>query len=228
MGSRYASIHLRCDDSTEVLALLAEAFGKKKLFGEENSFVMDTIRAYADKIGDPKEKAEKEAALAQLMQKAQSRFPARDSAAIVVREHFVSIYWYDHIRIENLQGYLLKYAALCNVSALGVSLFDDTNFSIYAVRNAGKKEVKGCKGVYMFDYDDINPVRAEDICNILYTPFYLEGLKKTLRAQDGETMAETFEKETGLPLYMDIDLCNQYAMKKLYVWKYATVFQETK
>lgn len=186
MGSKHASVHLRCDDSTQVLAKLKEKFHKKK-------------EPQEDMDGD-------------------------DPAVIVVGEHFVSVYWYDHIRVENLRKEMMKYAHLCGVPALGVGIYDDTNFSIYAVCNAGKPEARSCRGEYLFDYEDITPVEAEDICDIIDAPFYVEGLQKVLAADDGEEMADTFELETGLPIYMDDDLCEEDGMKKLHEWENATVF----
>ena len=228
MGAKHASVHLRCDDSTEVLTKLKGAFRKKKGPSTKDLLAMEIIKAFANKniseITDPNEKAEKESTLTQMMKEAQKDMGEGDPAIIVVREHFVSIYWYDHIRIENLREEMKEYAYLCGVQALGVGLFDDTNFSIYAVCNTGKPDARGCRGEYLFDYEDITPVEAEDICDIIDAPFYLEGMKKVLAADDGETMAAIFEEETGLPIYMDDKSCEEYSMKKLYEWEHATVF----
>lgn len=145
-------------------------------------------------------------------------------AVLVVREHFVSIYWHDHIRSDNLEKELLDYAAKCQVSALGTAVYDDANFQIYAVCNAHRNDIQILKGQYMFDYDDIESVTAEDICTTLDTAFLKDALQKTLSCTDGQTMSETFEKETGLLTFMDADMCSDAGMKELCKWTHATVF----
>lgn len=108
-----------------------------------------------------------------------------EPAAIVVRKDFVSIYWYDHIRVENLSTEASKYAALCDVPALGVGVYDDTYFSIYAVRNAGKPNKESCVGEYLFDYEDLTPVDAQRVCELLDAPFFLNGLQNVLSCDEG-------------------------------------------
>jgi len=230
MGSKHASVHLRCEDSAEVLAKLKKEFRKKKGPSKKDLLAMEIIKAFAKKniseISDPNEKAEKEAVLAQVMNDAHRDMGQGDPAVIVVRDHFVSVYWYDHIRIENLREEMMEYAYLCGVPALGVGLYDDTNFSIYAVCNAGKTDVRGARGEYLFDYEDITEVEAEDVCDIVNAPFYLEGLQKALAADDGETMAALFEEGTGLPILMSDDECREYGMKLLHQWGGAVVYSE--
>ena len=65
MGSKHASVHLRCEDSAEVLAKLKKEFRKKKGPSKKDLLAMEIIKAFAKKniseISDPNEKAEKEA-----------------------------------------------------------------------------------------------------------------------------------------------------------------------
>lgn len=127
---------------------------------------------------------------------------------------------------ENLRDEMLKYSQICGVPAMGVGIYDDTNFSIYAVCNAGKPDVRGCQGSYWFDCNDITPVTAKDICGIADAPFFLDALQKALPQEDGERMAATFERETGLPIFMYNEECRDSGMKELYRWGGAAVYSE--
>lgn len=228
MGSKHASVHLRCDESSLIIARLKKEFGKKKGPTEKDQLAMKIIMAFANKniasIKDPQERAEKEAVLAETMRQAETDIYERDPAVIVVREHFVSVYWYDHIRAENLRSETLEYAAAHGVPALGVACYDDTNFQIYAVRDAGTRNVRKCFGEYLFDFDDITPVTAEDICDVIDTPFLLDGLSEVLACEEGETMANMFEKKTGLSVFTWADECKECGMKLLYDLEGAKIY----
>ncbi|MCD7992846.1 MAG: hypothetical protein LUK37_14150 [Clostridia bacterium] len=191
---------------------------------------LELIKAFAKKnisdITDPIEKAEKEAILSQVMDKALKDMASGEPATIVVRQHFISIYWYDHIRSENLQEELKKYAHMSGVPAMGVGIYDDTNFSIYAVCNIGEPNARGFKGDYLFDFNDITPVAAEDICDTVDAPFLLDALQETLSKDEGGLMAHTFEQRTGLPILMFDEDCKEKCLQTLYQWSNATVYCE--
>ncbi len=228
MGAKHAGVHLMGKNSEDILSVLKQEFCKEKCLEKEDMFAMQMLEAIARKninlVADPKEKSEKEDVLSKMIQKTQKKMMEGEPAVIVVRANFVSIYWYDHIRVENLGSEASKYAALCDVPALGVGVYDDTNFSIYAVRNAGKPSKESCLGEYLFDYDDLKPVEAQRVCELLDAPFMLNGLQNVLSCDGGDIMADTFEKETGLPILMNEDMCKQAGMKKLYSWKSAVVY----
>lgn len=227
MSSKHAGVHLRCSDSAEILLKLKGLFDKKIKPSKGDLAAMELIRAFAasniEAISDADERAEKEAILTKVMGQA---LVDGEPAVIVVRKHFVSIYWYDHIRPENLKKEAMEYSSLCGVPALGVSVYDGENFLICAVCSAGTPNVKACMGEYMFDYDDITPVKAEDICTIADAPFLLEALKETLSCTDGEKMAETFEKSTGLPVFMYAEDFEKAGKKPILNWKSAAVYAE--
>ena len=232
MGSKHSGVHLRCDDSSAVIAKFRKEFSKKKGLSKKDLMTMEIVKAFAVKnindITDPQEKAEKEAVLADIMKQAEIDMGAGDPAVIVIREHFVSIYWYDHIRSENLREEMLGYAATHKLPALGVAVYDDANFQLYAVRDVGTEQARGSLGDYLFEYDDITPVSAEEVCDIIDAPFLLDALTKTLSCEDGETMVETFEKETGLPVMMFEEDCIAANLEELYRLPGALIFSAIK
>lgn len=229
MGSKHASIHLRCDDSTRVLACLKKEFGKKKGPSKKDLVAMEIIKAFANKnisaIADDRERAEQEAFFAQILGEAQRNMENGEPAVIVVRPHFVSIYWYDHIRAENLGEELAHYAAICKVPALGAAVYDDTNFQICGACGVGSDQARLCAGQYWFDYDDVQSVDPAELCSILDAEFLLPALRETLSQTDGEAMAGCFEKLTGLPILMDETLCREEQLRELHRWGNAVVFQ---
>lgn len=229
MGSKHAGVHLRCDDSIEVIAKLKKQFEKKPHGpNPKGRIMMSILRSFAEKniseIDDPDEKAAKQADLANFMSGAESQMSSKAKATIVVREHFVSIYQYDEIRAENLYENAAKYCHLFGRPALGVAVFDDTNFTICAIRDAGTPKARGCRGEYMFDYDDIQSASADEICEIIDAPFLKQKLSDVLSCDDGEIMAETFEEKSGLHIYADAQICADEGMTRLYEWAGATVY----
>lgn len=229
MGLKHAGIHLRCDDSSAVLEKLKKEFGGKKKDPDlKDKLMMKILRSFAEKnireISDPKEKERKKAELESIMENACKEMNDGENAVIVVHPRFVSIYWYDRIRPENMQDKLTEYSFISGMPAVGAAIYDDANFLIYAVCNAGTPQVYICRGEYIFDYDDISPINADEICDTICAPFLLEGLKKALSCDDGDAMAQMFETETGLHIYADKVFCETSGMKKLYEWTNATVF----
>lgn len=147
-----------------------------------------------------------------------------EKATVIVRGDFISVYWYDVIRYENLRGELEKYAALCGVPALGAGIYDDDDFFICAVSGAGTPECEKCFGEYNFAEDDISPAKPGELCKLVEAPSLLLGLARTLRCGWGDEMAETFTKETGLEIFVDGDMAGELGMRKLYDWKGAAVY----
>lgn len=231
MGSKHAGIHLRCEDSTAVLACLKKEFSKKKGPSTKDLAAIAIIEAFARKninsIADDRERAEKEADMARIMEQARIDMSGGDPAVIVLREHFVSVYWYDHIRPENLGEELAHYAVLCGVPALGAAVYDDSNFQICAVRDVDVEsyQARRCVGQYWFDYDDVQPADPAELCAILDADFLLPALTEALSQTDGEAMADCFEARTGLPILMDEGLCRTEQMRELHRWDGAVVFQ---
>ena len=228
MGSKHASVHLRYKDREAILAALKKEFHKKTGPSKKDMAFLGLIKAMSsrniEEIEDPEERASKGALLDGILRNAEADMGGGDPAVIVVREQFISIYWYDRIRVDNLNEMLMELAGKCDTPALGVSVFDDTNFTIMAVRDAGRDLARKCWGEYMFDYDDIRPVSPAELCEVLDAPFFLDALEDTLSREDGEEMAEAFERGTGLAVMLWPEECAEQGMTELYQWKNATVF----
>ena len=237
MGSKHASIHLRCDDSAALIEKIKKEFDQKETFLEKeekhDAMVLDMARKFMKnecaEIADEKERAAKEAKfedglalLSDIMQKTRKNSGKREKAAIIVGEKFVSVYWYDVIRSDNLKEEVLEYAQKYQLPVLGVAAYDDTNFQIYAV--SADEATPGCFGEYWFDEDDITPVRAEDICSILRTPFWLGGFRRLLACGAGMQMQEVFEAETGMEIFASEELCEAWGLKEICQLEMAAVF----
>lgn len=231
MGSKHAGVHLRCEDSAAVLACLKKEFSKKKGPSKKDLAAMAIIETFArqniSSIAGDRERAEQEADLARFMEQARIDMSGGDPAVLVLREHFVSVYWYDHIRPENLGEELAHYAVLCGVPALGAAVYDDSNFQICAVHDVDVEsgQARRCVGQYWFDYDDVQPADPAELCAILDADFLLPALTEALSQPNGEAMADCFEARTGLPLLMDEDLCRAEHLQELHHWGGAVVFQ---
>lgn len=228
MGSKHASVHIRCDDYEYVLSILKKKFNKKSAPNKKDLFVLEFIKAVAnsniDKITDKAEKAEKLSVLEDIIGRATEDMGNSEPAVIVVRPYFVSVYWYDHIRSENLATEAVEYSSLCNAPVLGVAVYDDSNFQIYAVSCMKGEPSRGCKGEYFFDHNDITTVAAEEVCDIVNTPFWLSELTDTLSLKDGENMVASFEDKTGIIIFMNDDFCMEQQFQLLHSWTNGKVY----
>lgn len=225
MSSNYAGIHLYCENSGAMVEKLKEELGKKAISKSEKR-ALDVVNAVLNKkIADAKdadEKAKVEANLIQTMQILKNAVGQHEAYTAVVREHFVSIYCHDLIRSESVRDELDTYVKKFKTPGIGVAVWQDFNFQIYAANE--EKEAEDCLGEYYFDEDDITPVKAEDICQVVGVPHLLESLQKVLSSQEGDKMAEVFEEEIGLKIYMDEDMCRDEGMKELFHSETLTIF----
>ena len=229
MGSKHASIHFRSDTPDSLIPILKKLFDKKPKPDIHSIWAMKLIEAEAqgniNKITDEKEKNEKQTQLDIILNKARNDMDDSEKALIVMRERFVSLYWYDHIRNDNLDQMLFKYAGKTKTPALGVGVYDNSNFIIYAIRDAGRQSAEQAHGTYWFDNDDIKPVEATELTRIIEAEFLHNALEKTLSCEDGETMAETFEESTGLMILLDTEYCIEIGMTKIAEWGGADLFR---
>lgn len=206
MGSRDASLHLRCEDAGVLLPRLRAMLDDPACWREEMEAALGLLQqVLAQQL--PQLDAEKQragnAVLAEFQEGLADRESREDPAIVVVRPHFVSLYWYDHIRSENLEEVAWNFSRRCRVPVLGLCRFDLEDVQLCAVRNAGVPEADTCRGDYFFNEKDIQPVAAEDLCRILEMPALQKGLAEALACPDGEEMAETLEKVLGLPIYLN-------------------------
>lgn len=225
MGAKRAGIHLRYTDREKTLTGLKKEFdsegaAQKEIEKESQQYREFMAGLCTSRIKNEEERKEKLAVIEELCRMREDT----EKATVIVRGDFISVYWYDVIRYENLRGELEKYAALCGVPALGAGIYDDDDFFICAVSGAGTPECEKCFGEYNFAEDDISPVKPGEICRLAGAPSLLLGLARTLRCGWGDEMAETFTKETGLEIFVDGDMAGELGMRKLYDWKGAAVY----
>lgn len=206
MGSRDASLHLRCEDAGVLLPRLRAMLDDPACWREEMEAALGLLQqVLAQQLPqlDAEQQRAGNAVLAEFQEGLADRENREDPAIVVVRPHFVSLYWYDHIRSENLEEVAWNFSRRCRVPVLGLCRFDLEDVQLCAVCNAGVPEADTCRGDYFFNEKDIQPVAAEDLCRILEMPALQKGLAEALACPDGEEMAETLEKVLGLPIYLN-------------------------
>ena len=52
-------------------------------------------------------------------------------------------------------------------------------------------------------------LEAQRVCELIDAPFFLNDLQNALSCEEGDIMAKTFEKETGLSILVTKDMCKQ-------------------
>lgn len=222
MGAKHASIHLRCEDSAPVVAGLQREWKKRRLPAKNEQAALEMLKTFATQniaaTQDAAEREKKTAILQWALGQMQRPSGAEDPILLVTQRHFVSLYWRGQIRCENMPQQLRLYALACGVPALGVGVYDDDNFLISAFCG-GTAAPQSCAGEYLFDSDERTPVRAEELCRVADAPFLLAALQKTLACTTGAAMAQMFEQQTGLAIYLNAQQARAEGLHQLDGWQ---------
>ena len=165
------------------------------------------------------ERAEKTALLDAAMANA-FREAGEERAVLVLRPGAVSLYWYDHIRTENLEEEAKDYARSLGVPALGLGVYDDTNVVICATdgRNA-------CRGFYWFDEDDVEPTDPAALCALLGAGEKAPAVAEALGYHEAEPMIQSLERIFGVELCLSADDCRELHYADVDTWPGADVFR---
>lgn len=229
MGSREASLHLRCENSGALLPRLRALLDDPASWTEEREEMLGVLRQVMERqlpqLDEEKQQMGR-AALDNLQADLEDWETREDPAIVVVRPHFVSVYWYDHIRSENLEEQAWNFSRRCRTPVLGLCRLDLPDLQICGVRNAGVPEADTCTGEYYFNEKDIQPVEAEELCRILEAPFLQDGVVEALACPDGEAMADTLEKALGLPIYQNERMLSAAGKTARERWRNTLVYAE--
>lgn len=230
MGSREASLHLRCEDRGTLLPKLKTLLDDPSFWREETEDLLGLLGQVFEQqlpqLDERKQRAGK-ALLDNLRTGLDDWEQREDPAIVVVRPHFVSLYWYDHIRSENLEEQAWNFGRRCRVPVLGVCRFDICDLQLCGVRNAGCPEAVTCRGDYYFNEHDIQPVDAGELCRILEAPFLQEGVAAALACSDGEGMAQMLEKALKMPIYLNERMLSAEGKRPTECWRKTLVYVET-
>lgn len=224
MGTKAAGIHFFIQTPDKLLPKLKRIFNKRHGPGVKEREMMALLRAMAEKniretSSDDEELAAKTAQLDGAMAKA-FREAGEERAVIVLRHGAVSLYWYDHIRTENLEDETKKYARDLGVHALGLGVYDDTNAVMCATDG-----IDSYRGFYWFDEDDIEPADPEVLCALLDAEDKTLAVAEALQYHDTEPMIRALEQIFGIELVMSADECREKCMEEIASLPGADVFR---
>ena len=229
MGIKTASIHFPTDEPEKILPLLKKQFEKKN---KKNMLSLTEQKEISSISANIMSRLKDEDSMSPEVQKAaadmigylnalsQGEEYVRDPAVVLVQKQAVSIYWDDHLDDGSFGDVAARYAKNMKVPALGVSIYDDDNFSVLA---ACSKEI--CKGSYWFDHEDIRPVDIEKFCSLLGWEARLSSLQEVFSLQDGEVMAQAFEQVSGLSLYESSESLLESDLPVIERWQKAVVLR---
>lgn len=224
MGTKVAGIHFLTQEPTKLLPELKRKFGKAPGPGDKDRVMMALLRSMAEKniretSSDEGERAEKTALLDAAMANA-FREAGEERAVAVLRPGAVSLYWYDHIRTENMEQEAKEYAKALGVPAMGLGVYDDDDVILCATD--GKKVQRG---FYRFDEDDVEPADPAAFCALLGCEDRTEAVADALQYRDAEPMVRVLEKIFGIDLYLDADMCRERHYEETASWPGADVFR---
>ncbi len=224
MGTKAAGIHFLTQEPEKLLPELERKFGKAPEPGDRDRAMMALLRSMAEKeiretSSDEKERAEKTALLDAAMANA-FREAEEDRAVVVLRPGAASLYWYDHIRTENMAQEAKEYAKAMGVPTLDLGVYDDTNAVLCA---ADGQSV--CRGLYWFDEDDVEPADSAGFCALLGCEDRTEAMAQALQYREAEPMVQALEKIFGIELYLDADVCRERHYEEAATWPGADVFR---
>lgn len=224
MGTKVAGIHFLTEEPEKLLPALERKFDKAPGPGDKERAMMALLRSMAEKnireaSPDEGERTKKTALLDAAMAKA-FREAGEERAVVVLRPGAASLYWYDHIRTENMEQEAREYAEALGVPAFGLGVYDDTNAVLCA---ADGQSV--CRGLYWFDEDDVKPADPAAFCTLLGCEDRTEAVAQALQYRDAEPMVRALEKIFGIDLYLDADMCREQRYEEIASWPGADVFR---
>ncbi len=224
MGAKIAGFHFLTGEPDKLLPKLKRKFNKQPGPSEKDLGMMALLRAMAEgnirkTASDEGERAAKQAQLDAFMANA-FREVGEERAVLVLRPGAVSLYWYDHIRTENLGQEAKKYAKSLGVPALGLGLYDDDDVILCATDG---KVVQ--RGFYWFGEEDIEPAVPAALCATLGLPDKESAVAEALQYQDAEAMVQALEQIFGVELYVDAEECRRAGREEIATWPGADVFR---
>lgn len=224
MGAKIAGIHFLTGEPDKLLPMLEKKFSKQPGASTRDRAMLALLRSMAEKdiretISDEGERAAKRALVDAAMFKA-LREAGEERAVLVLRPAALSLYWFDHIRTENMAQEAKEYAESFGVPILGLGVYDDTNAVVCATD--GKKS---CHGLYWFDEDDIEPADPAAFCALLGAADKAGAVAEALGYREAEPMLRALEQIFGVGLYADAEECRRAGMEKLAAWPAADVFR---
>lgn len=224
MGTKAAGIHFFTREPDKLLPKLKRKFNKQPSPSVKDRAMMALLRAMAEKniretISDEGERAEKTDQLDAVMANA-FREAGEERALLVLRPGGLSLYWYDHIRTENLEQETKQYAKSLGVPALGLGVYDDTNAVMCATDGRDT-----CRGFYWFDEDDIEPADPAALCALLDAADKVPAVAEALQYQDAEAMIQALEQIFGVELVLSAEECRGAGREEIASWPGADVFR---
>lgn len=119
-----------------------------------------------DSLADPAQRAAQQAQLRQLAGNMPLCSLANSEKALLVQQNgFVSLFWGDQIRSDNLNEQVRRYAALTGLPVLGTALYQGENLTLYAL--SGTQEAEA---YYWFAQDEIQPGDGQELAALLQLP----------------------------------------------------------
>ncbi len=223
MAGNLAGIHFIAQQPERLLVLMENLFAKVRKPTKQEEKALLLLEGIARKnlaAMDEATSMEKNEKLKQLIETAKGKIIMIEKAVLVIRQGFLSLYWHDRIRVENLKEMMLEYS-LKSSTTLGVGVYDNNNVFFCAV-NPWSSEV--CSGTYWFDEGDVQPANAQKISAVLNCSDLTAPFGHVFSCSNGKVMAETFEKETGIQIYLDESFCKQLGFVKYSEWPLAVIY----
>lgn len=199
-----ASLYFRVKDPAALKALLTKLeaeFAQAPQIDEKArnqlGLLGSLLQKNMDTLADP---AQREASRAQLRQLAGNMplqsMASGEKALLVQQGNFVSLFWGDRIRSDNLDEQTRRYAALSGLPVLGIGTYQEANLTLYAVNGEQESEA-----YYWFEQDEIQPGDGAELCELLGLP--QETAPALEHAFDAETLEELthrLQKALGITL----------------------------
>ena len=227
MGSNLASIHFRTDDPSLVIDEIKDKYLKKArpLKAAENLYIRSkglALEVYGEKnLKKRREMIDKITA---------GRIPTVRSA-IVIQNGFVSLYD-DDIKLSNYEKLALKYAQQTKAPILALSIYDNSNSTLFTINNG----VKTAEGKYFTDYNDIEEIDIvalkKSLCidigeDLLKNAFSIAGFSDS-KSFDGGDVLYSFLRLIKVPIYISLEWCVSLSeLKKIDELQSADVYEVT-
>lgn len=211
MSSKLGSIHIRRYDNISYEELLKKAIPliKNYMNDVEKKYVEERmgIPGFKESIEKFKKGTEKKG---WVWTEKQFFFGGAvkdgEKPIIIYGKDYISIYWYDVIRNENVNALADSVFKEIGIPVLGTGIFDGDQVTLYAVSKDNEGKIRKAEGSYYFGAC-IEPVDADELCEIFDIADLKEQMEDVLNAEDADEMADRLKKKIGICLdaYDEVD-----------------------
>lgn len=196
------SIHFRTNDPSYLLPLLETEFSSAPHPDERSRRQLELLGSLLQENLQLLSDSSRQTQLRQLADTVSLQAAGSEKALLVITERFVSLYWGDRIRTDNLDEQVSYYSRLSGLPVLGLGVHGGGNLVLQAV--CGRQELQA---YYWFASDDLQPCSGSELAELLQLPAEIAApLDSALGGETLEDILSPLEAALGITVEEPLSL----------------------